>query len=314
MEGRLLALARFHPFPATVVTLIVLLVLSGCGNSEYTDVSLTERLEDIPSVLQWRSTNDTDTFRVAISGVISPGETLHTYQELLIYLEDEIGQEVSMIQKPTYAEINDLVEASTVDLAFVCSLAYVEGKEEFGMELLVAPQIGGQTVYYSYLIVPEDSEAQDLEDLRNATFAFTDPLSNSGRLAPTHQLFLMGETPDSFFGGYVFTYSHDNSIRAVADGLVNGAAVDSLVYDQMVMNQTEIASGTRIIASWGPYGIPPVVVNPEMDPQLKEQLRDIFLNLGASEDGGQILNDLQIDRFVEVDDEIYDSIRQMLGQ
>lgn len=141
--------------------------------------------------------------------------------------------------------------------------------------------------------------------------AFTDPLSNSGHLAPDYQLSLFGETPVSFFGKYIFTYSHDHSITAVADKLVDGAAVDSLVYDQLVASDSELASRTRIIARWGPYGIAPVVVSPALDLQLKQQLQDFFLDLHNSDEGNRILNSLTIDKFVVVPDSIFDSIREM---
>lgn len=249
--------------------------------------------------------------QVAISGVLSPRKTLEDYQELLSQMGHKLGREVTLVLKPTYAEINDLIRGQRVDLGFVCSLAYVKGNEDFDMELLVVPQMYGRTVYYSYLIVPEESSAVSLEDLRGTSFAFTDPMSNSGHLSPTYQLSLRDEVPASFFSRYIFTYSHDNSILAVADKLVDGAAVDSLVYDQLVANNSEIASKTKVIARWGPYGIPPVVVSPTLGPQLKQQLRQFFLNLHNSNEGRVILSNLAIDRFVVAPEDIYNSIREM---
>lgn len=77
----------------------------------------------------------------------------------------------SLILKPTYAEINDLVDGQRADVAFVCSLPYVKGNQDFGMELLVIPQMYGETVYYSYLIVPEArAAATNLRDLSGASF------------------------------------------------------------------------------------------------------------------------------------------------
>ena len=257
---------------------------------------------------------DDNLLRVAISGVLSPSKTLEYYQELLTYIGYRIDRDVILILKPTYAEINDLVESQRVDLAFVCTLAYVEGKEKFGMEILVAPQMYGETVYYSYLIVPDGSDATSLSDLRGASFAFTDPMSNTGHLAPTYHLSLLGETPASFFGSYMYTYNHDNSVFAVADNLVNGAAIDSLVYDQLLNSNPDLADKTKIIDRWGPYGIPPVVINPAMDSQLKQELQDLFLNLHSFIEGVAILNNLGIDKFVVVPDDIYDSIREMKRQ
>lgn len=252
-----------------------------------------------------------DVLRVAIAGVLSPTKTLEYYRELLTYMEQELGRQVTLIQKPSYAEINDLIRGQRADLAFICSLAYVLGHDDFGLELLAVPQMYGAAVYYSYLIVSADSSATSLEDLEGGRFVFTDPLSNSGYLVPSYQLSLLNETPASFYDTYYFTYSHDNSVRAVADGLVEAAAIDSLIYDRMIIDNPELALKTKVIARWGPYGIPPVVVNPALDDQLKQQLLDFLLNLHESDRGKAILSSLDIDKFIVVSDSAYDSIRGM---
>ncbi len=293
---------------------MLFLGLGGSQAEDVVEISL-DQTSEISPVRQTSggtaSYSSGNSLRAAIAGVLSPAKTLEYYQELLSYMGENLDREVTLFLKPTYAEINDLVRGQRVDVAFVCSLAYVKGNQESAMELLVAPQMEGETVYYSYLIVPKESNATSLREFKGASFAFTDPLSNSGHLAPSYQLSFLGETPGSFFSRYVFTYSHDNSITAVANKLVDAAAVDSLIYDQMIISNPELVSRTKIIARWGPYGIPPVVVSTALDPQLKQQLRDFFLNLHNSDEGNRTLSNLGIDKFVVVPDDIYDSIREM---
>lgn len=309
--------AKFWIFvlvPVIAAAAVLFLVVGGGQTQDIIKVSLDEKsgVSPVPPVSSGSPSQPGDSsLRVAVSGVLSPTMTLEYYQELLTYMGQKLGRQVTLVLKPTYAEVNDLIRGQRVDVAFVCSLAYVKGSQDFGMELLVAPQMYGGSVYYSYLIVPEASSAQSLEDLRGASFAFTDPLSNSGHLAPSYQLSLLGELPVSFFNRYIFTYSHDNSIMAVASKLVGGAAVDSLVYEQLVIGNRELASGVKIIARWGPFGIPPVVGSPALDHQLKRQLQEFFLNLHNSREGTTILNSLVIDKFVVVPDDLYDSIREM---
>ena len=303
--------------PVIAIIIAVFLIIKPVQPQDAIEISLDERSQVAP--LQPLSETglgidvqpDPNILRVAISGVLSPSLTLQSYQELLTFLGQRLGRQVNMTLKPTYAEINDLIRGERVDVAFVCSLAYVEGNEDFGMELLVAPQMYGQTVYYSYLIVPQDSPGTSLKDLQGYSFAFTDPLSNSGHLAPTYQLLLLGETPASFFSKHFYTYSHDNSILAVADKLVDGAAVDSLVYEQLVVSNPEFGLKTKVIARWGPYGIPPVVINPMLDAGLKQQLREFFLDVHTLDEGQGILRSLAIDRFMVISPDSYDSIREM---
>jgi phosphonate transport system substrate-binding protein len=297
-----------------IIAAVLITASVGSQSQDIIEVSLTNKKTVTPANVINELTLGQytgDSIRVAIAGVISPTKTLEDYKELLTFLGGQLDRQVVFSLKPTYSEINALIQGEFVDLGFVCSLPYVLGNEDFGAELLVAPQLDGETVYYSYLIVPMDSLASELADLRGASFAFTDPISNSGHLAPSYQLFLIDETSVSFFSRHIFTYSHDNSILAVAEKLVDGAAVDSLVYDQMAKDDPEIAARTRIIARWGPYGIPPVIVNPTLDPDLKQQLRDLLLDVHNSEEGRQILDSLGIDKFVIVPDSNYDSIREM---
>jgi phosphonate transport system substrate-binding protein len=289
--------------------LILWLFLAACSGPSYPRVSLVE--VGAPAVVGNPDQPRKLPLRLAVAAVISPQATLEAYDPLLDYLSTKLDRPVQLLQRNTYAEINELIRSGGADLAFVCGGAYVEGQREFGMELLVAPQVRGETTYSSYLIVPRDSTAQALADLRDRTFAFSDPLSNSGHLAPQWLLYEMGETPEHFFSSTLFTYSHDNSIRAVADHLVDGAAVDSLVYDFTIARTPAFSGRTRVIGKAGPFGIPPVVVHPDLDPDLKAQLQQVLLSMADDPAGQATLTTLMIDRFVTVDDSAYASIRQM---
>lgn len=250
--------------------------------------------------------------RVAVADMVSPKETFTTYQDLIQYLGAKLKRPVELVQRKTYAEVNDLIQAGGIDLAFVCSLPYVEGQQKFGMELLVAPEVRGETLYRAYAIVPSDSPVIEFEQLKGMTFAFTDPDSNTGKLVPTYLLWQEHQTPESFFQKVVYTYSHDNSMKAVADGLVDGASVDSLAYDYIVAREPALADRTRVIWRSDPFGTPPVVVPPNLSPDLKKQLRATLLGMNEDYEGQPILNNLMIDRFVVPNQAAYDPVRDML--
>src|SRR4030067_3134146 len=144
---------------------ICLFLLSACAPATqqpvvgYVDLSTRKPLP-IPA------NSEAVPLRVAVAAVISPQGTIESYQLLLDYLSDKLGRPVELVQRRTYLEINDLVENGEVDLAFVCTSAYVAGHDKFGMELLAAPQVDKETVYYSLLIVHSSSTAHSMEDLR----------------------------------------------------------------------------------------------------------------------------------------------------
>lgn len=258
--------------------------------------------------------SDTQPLRIAVAAVISPKGNVESYSDLLNYIGRKLNRPVQLVQRQTYAEVNDLIKSGEVDLGFVCTSAYVAGQREFGMELLVAPQVNGETVYYSLLIVPSDSPARQMSDLRGKVFAFTDPMSLTGRVYPTALVKSLGESPETFFLRVFFTYSHDNAIKAVANKVADGANVDSLVYDFFVARDPTIAQRTRVIHRSPAFGIPPVVVNPKLSPQLKESLRNLLLQMHTETEGQTILRNLMIERFVIVADHIYDSARALTLQ
>ncbi len=221
---------------------------------------------------------------------------------------------VNFCEKGTYAEVNSLLRNGNIDVAFVCGGPYVKGHDDFGLELLVAPMVDGKLVYYSYIIVSKNSDIKEFEELKGKRFAFTDPLSNTGKLVPTYMLQKLGETPDSFFSEYLYTYSHDNSIKAVAQGVVDAAAVDSLIWDYMNKKGCKYTKETRIIKTSAPYGIPPVVIRPGISDDLRKKIKKTLLTMSDDKEGKHVLEEMFIDRFVEVDDSNYDSIRKVKDQ
>lgn len=252
-----------------------------------------------------------EALRIAVAPVLSAQVTSTLYQQLVDYLSERLERPVELVQGKTYAEINDLVKSGDITVALVCTNPYLQGRDDFGMELLAVPEVHGEIVYYALLIVGQNAEASSLGDLRGASFAFSDPLSNTGRLAPTYQVARLGTTPDSFFSQTIFTYSHDSSIRAVADGVVKAASVDSLVYDYLAATEPQLIARVKVIDRWGPFGINPLVVNPRLDEQTKSDLRAVFLEMSEDPEGRPILAALDIDRFVVPDDSVYDSVREM---
>jgi phosphonate transport system substrate-binding protein len=281
---------------------------ANCNKKEEPQKVSLEKREPTEAPTEKRSEKK---IRIAVGGMITPKEGLAYYRHFLDYIEEKLGKEVDFVDRDDYAEINGMLRDGELDAAFVCSGPYVDGHKEFGLELLVAPRAYGETVYYSYIIVAKQSALNSLEDLRGKSFAFTDPLSNTGKLVPTYMLAKKKETPDTFFGKYIFTSAHDKSIKAVAQGVVDGAAVDSLIWEFANRTNPEYTSKTRIIIKSPPYAIPPLVVPGGLDPQIKERLKQILLNAHNDSKGRELLSKMMIDKFVVIEDSAYDSIRAM---
>ena len=296
---------------AWVVALFLTLLLAGCSSARaetlpYLDLSQRTRT---PAAV----VTEAPPLRIAVAAIISPQGNVASYSNLAQYLGDKLNRPVELVQRRTYAEVNELVETSAVDMAFVCTSAYVDGNDHFGMKLLAAPEINGESVYQSVLIVPANSPAREMADLRGKVFAFTDPMSFSGRVYPTSLVRQLGDEPETFFGRVFFTYSHDRAIEAVAAGVADGAAVDSLVLDYAFKRNPALQSRVRVLHRSPEFGIPPLVAPPDLPPQELGQLQELLLDMDKDPKGRSILQGLGIDRFILADDAAYESARQLIA-
>ncbi|NQT68978.1 MAG: phosphate/phosphite/phosphonate ABC transporter substrate-binding protein [Desulfobacteraceae bacterium] len=287
----------------------VLIITYGCG------VDAETAVVDFSKTVAVKQPGDHQSeqppLKVAVAAMISPKDTFTYYRQFLEYLGNQLDREIQLVQRKTYGEINTLFSKGEIDLGFICSGPYAAGNENYGFEALAVPQVRESNFYQSYLIVHKDSRIQTLEDLRDGVFAFTDPESNTGRLVPTYWLQKQGETPDTFFKKSIYTYSHDNSILAVAKKLVDAAAIDGHIWEYYHQKNSVNTSQTRVIKKSEPFGNPPVVVSSNLPTELKDRIRQLLFSIHLDFDGKKILTELLIDRFVAPKETWYDPIRQM---
>lgn len=249
--------------------------------------------------------------RIGVASMITPVDTVKYYQEIIDYIGGRVGVPVQMVHRRTYDEMDRLLERGEVKIAFICSAPYVKDRQKFGVELLVAPSVNGSPMYHSYVIVHNDSPIKAFPEFKGKVFAFTDPKSNTGKIYPTYLLKTMGYAPERFFGRFLYSYSHNKSVEMVAKKIVDGAAVESIVYEYMRKTGSPYTRQTKIIKRSPPFGIPPVVVTRDIDPLLKSKVKDAFLTMRETAKGKAILEAMMIDGFVEVPDKSYDGIREM---
>jgi len=305
-------LLRYAGLAPGVLALGLALMISGCSGDS--DKVVVDFSKTVPVARPGDQGSSNPPLRVAVAAMISPKETLEVYRQLLSYLGHKLGKDLELVQRKTYGEVNELIGKGLIDLGFICSGPYVTGKDRYGFVLLAVPVVHGHPTYSSYLIVNKESAFHRLEDLKGHTFAFTDPDSNTGRLVPLYWLAAMHTRPEKFFGRILYTYSHDNSIMAVGRGLVDGAAVDGLIWDFFEKKNPAFTAKTRIIKKSEPFGIPPLVASRQFPPADREQIQNLLFTMHQDPEGKRILTELMIDRFIAPRDEWYDTVRQMEQQ
>ncbi|MGQ9745393.1 MAG: PhnD/SsuA/transferrin family substrate-binding protein [Dissulfurimicrobium sp.] len=105
---------------------------------------------------------------MAVAAIISPEGTVESYRPLLKYLGDVIGRPTKLIQRRTYWEVNEMIAKGKVDIAFICTGAYVQKGSDRKMCLswLCRGYMARQLTGLSFFIVPALSKVRTFEDLK----------------------------------------------------------------------------------------------------------------------------------------------------
>jgi phosphonate transport system substrate-binding protein len=232
---------------------------------------------------------------------------LPVYQSIATAIAARLGIPVRLDVGRSFSQLT----TGEVDLAFLCGLPYVRLAEQLdplAAPVLTGDRYGGQPVYFSDVIVRRKSPFQAFGDLRGASWSFNDPDSHSGYLVTLIRLLDLGET-DQFFGRIVDAGWHEVSIELVASGRVDASAVDSHVLAVALRNRPKLRDELRVIESFGPSPIQPIVAPRALDARLRSELTEALVSLS-----GDALDQGLVERLVPVSDRWYDPIRTMLAR
>lgn len=277
----------------------------GCVDTPYPEVrlDLSTRLEPAAGADQLAG----PVLRLSVAAMQSPADTFSAYSRFFGRVGALMGGRVQFVQRRTYGEVNDLLLSGQLDAALVCTGGFLEleARGPGAVEVLAVPVIGGKSTYHSLLIVPAASRAQSLADLAGARFAFTDELSLSGHLYVAGLLRDLGQDPRRYFASTLFTRSHDRSVEAVVKGLVDGASVDSLVFESLVARDPALERKVRVVHRSPAYGVMPVVASMALPAVDRARLKAVLLDLHRDAEASAALRAVHIERFVAPEPGLY---------
>lgn len=283
---------------------IFLFTIFSCNNSEY-EIKTVDFDKTINQTIHENDTNQD--IEVVIGAMISPKETFSNYKELFEYITDKLNKKLTIVQRKSYSESNELITTNQVKVGFICSGAYLKIRDK--CKLLVVPVFNNRPYYQAYIITNKSTLIKDFNDLKGRSFAFTDPLSNTGKFYPEKRIKELFNTDShNFFSKTTYTNSHDASIELVEKGLVDGASIDGIIFEYMLKKTPKRVQNINIIEKSEYFGSPPVIVSKNISKSLKFNLKNTFLNMHNDTAGKRILQNLMIDKFIIPNDSIYNSI------
>ena len=198
--------------------------------------------------------------------------------------------------------------AEEADVAFMCapSFIWLRDLQPPPVELLgVLPVFDdernqGKPVYFCDVVVRNDAPIHAFSELEGGSWAYNDACSLSGYYSLLNKL-AESDVDETYFDNIFCSGSHLDSIEAVLSGEADAAAIDSNVLRIRHREVPALRSKLRVIESWGPFPIQPVVVSSVLPSRLKQRLRAAFLATEENQRTHQILKEFGLTRFVVVD-------------
>ncbi len=254
----------------------------------------------------------------AAGGKIRVGMTpafLHDQHSLLgewrAFMAASLQRPVEFVQRDSYRETMDLLRLEKLEFAWICDYPFLHLKD--AVRLMAVPLYQGRPYYRSYLIVQKDNiKVASMADLAGSVFAYADPYSNTGYLAPRYEIRQLGRDPSSFFRKTFFTWSHRKVVEAVASGLAQGGAVDSYIWDTLAHVEPALPARTRVVWRSPEYGFPPFVAHRAVSNADFQLMQRHLLDTSHSEAGRRLLGLLYLDGFTIGTPALYDGVARMM--
>lgn len=238
-------------------------------------------------------------------------------QAVVDYVAEKLDIATLFINDIPWPERERWLDTGEIDVGWICGLPYVwkADRADPPFHLLAAPvmqhpRYQNRPIYFSDVIVHQDSPFQTFSGLRGASWAYNEPHSQSGYNITRYHLATRGEL-SGYFGRVIEAGAHQTALQMVLNRQIDASAIDSTVLELELHHDPELGRHLRIIEILGPSPIPPWVISKRVPQPLYQALREVLVSMAQDPAGQAILATGQMARFAPVEDRDYDAIREM---
>lgn len=265
-EGRGIALALFF----TLLFALTTLALTACDDAGIPKEVSLERRQATGGNRTLRK--EEESLRFGFDLRLNPREDIKIYLPFLRYLSEATGRRFTIVFTDDYETTARYLGTGVTQFAALGPVNCLRANKNFGtICLAVGINAQGKSEYQAAIVARPDSPIQNLSDLRNRSFAFGDHLSTQGYLIPRSMLEENGIGFASL-QSYSFAGSHAKVARAVLNGeYAAGAMQDKLA------RQLAAEGKLKIIAVSRPFPASMICANADVDPRVREQVRQALL-------------------------------------
>ncbi|MCR2807769.1 phosphate/phosphite/phosphonate ABC transporter substrate-binding protein [Paenibacillus soyae] len=308
---------RKNKWKMALLLTAVMAMLAGCGNNANTGnggntasggSSGNDQAAEASVSSEWP-----EVLRIG-SLPMEDGEMSRTADQFAKDLGEYLGIEVETFEGEDYNMMIEAMRSKKIDLTTYGPFGYIIAVERSNAKLLAAMNNGPGSEGTSVIIVPKDSPAQTVEDLKGKNFLFADPASTTGHLYPRATLMklldLKNDEIPEYFSNVSFSGGHDKSLLAIANGDADGAATCSQCIEMIAGAGLIKAEDVRIIAESDPIpGGGALAYRGDLPQDLVDKMREFALSY--AEKNPAYFEGMGAKGFFPAEDSDFDGVREI---
>jgi phosphonate transport system substrate-binding protein len=244
------------------------------------------------------------------------------WQPLLDDMSKSIGVPVKPYFATNYTALVEAMRFGQVQAGWFSARPALEAVNRADAEVLSRVlDASGEPTYRSVLIVRKGSKIT-LDDVlqcgRKLSFGIGDAESTTGTLAPMTYLFTPRDIEPAKCFKAVHAANHQANFLAVANGVVDVASNNTIGLIFAARENPQLAARVETIWTSPPLPESSVLVRKDLDPALKEKIRQFLITYGTgsgpeADRQREVLTKLAYGGFRPADDTYLDPIREMVA-
>ena len=249
---------------------------------------------------------DPQTLKVALLPDENASTIIKNNQGLKDYLEAQLGKKVELVVTTDYSSMIEAMRHGRLDLAYFGPLSYVLARQKSEIEPFAALKVKGSTTYQSVVIANISSGVKAISDIKGKNVAYGDKVSTSSHLIPKSVLAEKGLDAGRDYQEH-FVGSHDAVALAVQNGHAQAGGLSRPIFESLVERKMVSLDRVKVLEYSKPFPQYPWTLRSNLKPELKDKIRNAFLNLKDP----AVLKAFKADGFEAITDRQYDVVRNL---
>ena len=248
--------------------------------------------------------------KMGIVPLESPAVMFRKFSPLVEYLGRRLKRKIDLRVAVDFQGAIDDIGQGVTQFCFMTPSTYVDAHKKYGVSILVKALSNGKPFQHSVIITRDETNINDMKDLKNRSFAFGDFHSTSSHIVPRAMLLAEGiDIKDLSY--YNYLGHHDDIATAVLNGDFDAGAVMESTANKYREKGLKFIKFSDDIPEFN------IAVSDKLDAELVSELKALLIAItDGTAEGVSILKSIneKYTGFMASDDNDYNGVRVMMSR